>query len=101
MPDQPPTGTRLELPKGARPPFHVYVNGEEQAEGADYDIVDAEIVFRRPLVTTRRPEGLWKKFVMSTAGIGFYPRADTVDVHFTDAAGAAGVASGLSVRPDS
>jgi hypothetical protein len=99
MPDQAPTGTRLELPAGAAPPYHVYVNGQEQAEGVDYDVLGRELAFRRPLVTTRRPEGLWKKFVMSTAGIGFYPKADSVDIHYTDADGSPGVASGLSVRP--
>jgi hypothetical protein len=98
--DRPPTGTRLALPDGARPPFTVYVNGAEQHEGDDFAVEAGALRFARPLVTERRPESIFKKLVMSTAGIGFYRKADTVDLHYTDAGGAAAVASGLHVDPE-
>jgi hypothetical protein len=98
MAPEPVTGTRLALPAGAHPPFHVYVNGVEQAEGTDFAVEGGAIRFTRPLATERR-EGLWKKLVMSTAGIGFYAKADAVDVHFADGAGMPGVVSGLHVEP--
>jgi hypothetical protein len=99
MADAPVTGTRLPLPPGARGPFLVYVDGVEQGEGADYRLEADAIRFTRPLRTGRR-EGLWKKLVMSTAGIGFYGEAQTVDLHYTEASGVPGVASGLHVEPD-
>jgi hypothetical protein len=98
--DAPPTGTVVRLPAGAGPPFHVYVNGAEQVEGSDFAIEEGAVRFTRPLVARRRPEGALRKLVMSTAGIGFYSKADSVDVHYTDAQGRPGVASGLEAEPD-
>ena len=37
--------------------------------------------FTKPL-DAGRPEGLWQKLVMSTAGIGYYNHGDSIDVHF-------------------
>jgi hypothetical protein len=99
--DELATGKVVRLPAGAAPPFHVYVNGEEQIEGRDFAIEAAALRFTRPLAARRRPEGAFRKLVMSTAGIGFYSKADTVDVHYTDAEGRPGVASGLEVEPGS
>ena len=90
--DAPVTGTVLLLPAGAAAPFHVYVNGTEQVEGVDFAVEPGQLRFSRPLIAGRR-EGLWKKLVMSTAGIGFYGRGDSIDVHH-----AAGVATGLRVE---
>ena len=83
----------LRLPPDAVPPFHVYVNGAEKHEGSDFDLETGALRFRAPLVAGRR-EGVWKKLVMSTAGIGFYGRGDSVDVHHAN-----GVAVGLRVEP--
>ena len=91
--DEAPTGTVLRLPAGAAPPYHVYVNGTEQAEGTDFVVEEGQLRFTRPLGAGKR-ERVWKKLVMSTAGIGFYGRGDSVDVHH-----AAGVAVGLRVEP--
>jgi hypothetical protein len=98
--DDVPTGSLVRLPAGARPPFHVYVNGAEQAEGSDYTVEADAVRFMRPLVARRRPEGAFRKLVMSTAGIGFYSNADSVDIHYADADGRPGVASGLEVEPE-
>ena len=93
MADEPRTGTILRLPEDARPPYHVYVNGAERVEGTDYVVEDGVIRFTQPLNAGRR-EGMWKKLVMSTAGIGFYGRGDSIDVHYTG-----GVAVALRVEP--
>ncbi len=94
------TGTLLRLPAGARGPFHVFVNGAEQREGSDYAIDGDGLRFAVPLRFAGR-EGLWKKLVMSTAGIGFYGRGDAIDVHYTAADGATAVGTGLQVEPRS
>jgi hypothetical protein len=87
------TGTILRLPAAAAPPYVVYVNGAEKTEGTDYVVEEGLIRFTRPL-DAGRSEGLWKKLVMSTAGIGFYGRGDSIDVHH-----AGGVAIALRVEP--
>jgi hypothetical protein len=97
---EPVTGTRVALPADARPPFSVYVNGDQQTEGSDFVVADGAVRFTRPLSAARRPEGVGRKLVMATIGIGFYPKGDTVDVHYTGADGKPGVASGLTVEPD-
>ena len=38
-------GRRVRLPAGAEPPIKVFVNGTEQAEGADYTLRGNEILF--------------------------------------------------------
>ncbi len=92
------TGTILRLPPEAQPAFDVYVNGVALAEGTDYRFRDGAIHFVKPLEAGRR-EGLWQKLVMSTAGIGYYNRGDSIDVHFHRADGSAGVLSGKRVEP--
>ena len=54
--------------------------------------------FVKPL-DAGRPEGLWQKLVMSTAGIGYYGRGDSIDVHFHREDGSMGVVSGKRVEP--
>jgi hypothetical protein len=44
-------GRRVALPRGARGPFRVYVNGVEQVEGTDYEARGSELVFSRPILT--------------------------------------------------
>ena len=96
MGEQRVTGHRVPLPDGARGPFAVYVNGDEQREGDDYRIEDGRIVFARDLRWAKRT-GILGWAVMATAGVGFYEDMDVVDVHYRDARGGAQVASGLGV----
>lgn len=92
------TGTILRLPPEARPGFDVYVNGVAQVEGTDYTYRDGALCFTKPLDPGRR-EGLWQKLVMSTAGVGYYGRGDSIDVHFHREDGSTGVLSGKRVEP--
>ena len=46
-------GARVALPAGAEPPFRVYVNGEERAEGAGFIVEAAPCASRRR--STRSP----------------------------------------------
>jgi hypothetical protein len=92
------TGTILALPPEARLPFDVYVNGVQLTEGTDYTFEDGAIHFVEPL-DAGRPEGLWRKLVMSTAGIGYYNRGDSIDVHYQLPDGGMGVVSGKRVEP--
>lgn len=43
-------GSRVQLPDGVSRPFHVFVNGVEQAEGTDFTVTGAWIVFAQELV---------------------------------------------------
>ncbi len=88
----------MRLPADARPAFDVYVNGVAQTEGTDYTYRDGALHFTKPLDAGRR-EGLWQKLVMSTAGVGYYGRGDSIDVHFRREDGGIGVVSGKRVEP--
>ncbi len=90
-------GRVVLLPAGASGSLTVYVNGDEQAEGADYVREDGRIVFARDLRWARRT-GVLGWFLMATAGIGLYEDTDHVDLHWVDAAGVPGTAS-LRVEP--
>jgi hypothetical protein len=87
----------LPLPADARPPFDVFVNGVAQAAGTDYEFRDGALHFTKPLDAGKR-EGLWQKLVMSTAGVGYYGRGDSIDVHFHREDGTTSVISGKRVE---
>jgi hypothetical protein len=73
-------GRRVRLPGGAERPIHVFINGREQQEGADYTIHGREIVFSRPLVKEKVSGGRW--LAMTLGLFGSYGENETVDVHF-------------------
>jgi len=72
---------RVELPPEVRPPLEVFVNGVPQQEGADYELRDGALLFRRELAQEGRL-GLWRWF-LGAWGIGTYRRNDVVDVRYT------------------
>jgi hypothetical protein len=89
---------RVQLPRGVRPPFEVFVNGVPQQEGSDFDVApdrDA-LLFRRELVQEGRL-GFWRWF-LGAWGIGTYRRNDVVDVRY-QLDGRTLVAHGLTVDP--
>jgi hypothetical protein len=46
-------GSRVRVPDGASRPFQVFVNGVEQAEGTDFAVTGAWIVFAQELIAPR------------------------------------------------
>ena len=74
-------GERVKLPAGAEPPFAVFINGVEQTMGADYDIEDGEIVFRRPIVKEKVGTGRWLAMYLGLWGT--YRKNETVDLQFS------------------
>ena len=73
-------GRRVRLPSGAERPIHVFINGQEQADGADYTVHGRDIVFSRPLVKEKVSGGRW--LAMTLGLFGSYGKNETVDVHF-------------------
>jgi hypothetical protein len=90
-------GRRVRLPRGARRPIQVFINGSEQREGSDFTIHDELIVFSRPLVKEKVSRSRW--IAMTLGLFGSYGRNETVDVHFRRG-GKTQVISDAEVLPD-
>jgi len=73
-------GRRARLPRGAGEPIRVYVNGVEQARGADYDLSGGDLVFKRPIVKERVTPGRWMAMYLGL--FGTYRKNETVDVEY-------------------
>lgn len=73
-------GRRVRLPKGARPPFSVFVNGVEQTEGADYEVGPDAILFSRQIVKEKMDAGRW--LAMYLGLFGTYRKDETIDLQF-------------------
>lgn len=87
---------RVALPRGAEPPFRVFVNGVPQEEGRDYELVGHELHFFRPLEKERLGLGRWTAIFFGL--FGSYGRNDSVDVQYT-LGGRNAVATGLDIVP--
>jgi len=91
-------GRRVKLPRGAEPPFVIFINGVEQALGADYEIRGGEVVFSRPILKERKLSGIrWLSMLAGVAGT--YRKDETVDVQFTRD-GKTDLVSDLPILPD-
>jgi hypothetical protein len=86
-----------KLPRGARPPFRVFVNGVEQREGEDYTVRPGALVFNRALAQEGKL-GFWRWLVMFLGIAGTYRKHETVDVRY-EVNGKPTVATGLKVEP--
>jgi hypothetical protein len=77
-----PVGHRVTLPRGAQPPYEVFLSGVLQREGADYHVAAGrQIVFNRMLYKEGRLA--WWRWAAITIGLfGTYRRNDVVDVQF-------------------
>ena len=94
---------RVPLPRGAEPPYRVFVSGVPQEEGRDYEVEGRMLAFTRPLVKEGRL-GAWAWTLMFFNIRGSYRRNDSVDVQYT-LGGRPQVATGLDIvapggRPD-
>ena len=86
---------RVPLPRGAQPPFRVFVNGVLQEEGSDYELRGRELLFDRPLEKER--VGFWRWTAIVLNLFGSYGKNDTVDVQY-ELGGRKTVATGLDIR---
>lgn len=74
-------GERVRMPRGAEPPFAVFINGVQQTEGADYRVEGMEIVFTRPIVKEKMGTGRW--LAMYLGLFGTYRKDEKVDLQFS------------------
>jgi hypothetical protein len=74
----------VPLPRGAEPPYRVFVNGVPQEEGRDYllDQVQGVLVFRKHLEKEGRL-GVGRWTAMFLGLFGTYRKNDSVDVQYT------------------
>jgi hypothetical protein len=92
-------GAKVRLPRGAEPPFEVYVNGIPQVPGKDYEVRGDLLVFDRHLEKEGKL-GFWRWLSMALSIAGTYRRNDSVDVTYT-LGGRRQVATGLDIlSPD-
>jgi hypothetical protein len=71
---------RVSLPRGAEPPYRVFVNGVPQVEGDDYRLAGNELHFDRPLEKERLGVGRWAAMFLGLWGS--YGKNDSVDVQY-------------------
>jgi hypothetical protein len=75
----------VTLPADAREPVSVFAEGVELQPGRDYELRDRYVV----LITPLQPHApsVWRDFVTTAFGVGFYGRGAQLDVHFATASG--------------
>ncbi|MFL5896575.1 MAG: hypothetical protein ACJ76Z_15865 [Thermoleophilaceae bacterium] len=88
----------VRLPRGAEPPYEVYVNGVAQRAGEDYRVERDRLVFDRHLEKEGKL-GFWRWLSMALSIAGTYRRNDSVDVHY-NIAGNRQVAVALDILED-
>jgi hypothetical protein len=72
---------RVPLPRGAEPPYRVFVNGVPQEEGRDYVVEGGELLFEKPLAKEGKL-GFWRWLLMFLSIAGTYRKNDSVDVQY-------------------
>jgi hypothetical protein len=72
--------SHVKLPRGAEPPYRVFVNGVPQQEGADFKVVGDELHFARTLEKEKLGLGRWTAIFLGL--FGSYGRNDQVDVQY-------------------
>ena len=93
------TGERwlVPLPRGARPPYEVFVNGVPQREGEDYRVEGNALCFDRRLQKEGKL-GFFRWLSIFLGLVGTYRQNDSVDVHYT-VKGKHRVVTGLDIVP--
>jgi hypothetical protein len=72
--------SRVKLPRGAEPPYRVFVNGVPQREGTDFKVVGDELHFTRTLEKEKLGLGRWTAIFLGL--FGSYGKNDQVDVQY-------------------
>ena len=81
MPLKPGPRWTVPLPRGAEPPYRVFVNGVPQTEGADYTIDGHALSFPKHLEKEGKlGVGRWTAMFLGLWGT--YKKNDSVDVHY-------------------
>lgn len=70
----------VPLPRGAEPPYRVFVNGVPQRAGEDYEIEGHALQFTRHLEKEEVSVGRWAAIFLGLWGS--YKKNDSVDVHY-------------------
>jgi hypothetical protein len=73
----------VPLPKEARPPLRVFVNGVPQVEGRDYRIEGGALIFPRHLQKEGRI-GMFRWAAIFLGLFGTYRQNDSVDVQWEE-----------------
>ncbi len=84
------------MPRGAEPPFEVFINGVQQKPGEDYVVEGDRLVFSKSLEKEGKL-GFWRWLSMALSIAGFYGKTDSVDVHY-NLHGKRQVAVGLDIE---
>jgi hypothetical protein len=72
----------VPLPRGAEPPYQVFVNGVPQTQGVDYELRGHALLFGRPLAKEGRLGAVrWAGIFLGL--FGTYRKNDSVDVQYT------------------
>jgi hypothetical protein len=71
----------VPLPPGAEPPYRVFVNGVQQREGEDYELLGHTLAFNRPLKKEGKL-GFWRWLAMFLSVAGTYRQNDSIDVQY-------------------
>jgi hypothetical protein len=87
--------SRVKLPRGAEPPYRVFVNGVPQREGEDYEVVGDELHFAARLQKERLGLGRWAAIFLGL--FGSYGQNDQVDVQY-QLGGRTAHATGLDIQ---
>jgi hypothetical protein len=87
---------RVPLPRGAEPPYRVFVNGVPQREGVDYEVAETELRFTKPLEKEKLGVGRWTAIFLGL--FGSYGKNDSVDVQYRLGRREV-VATGLDILP--
>ena len=71
----------MPLPRGAEPPYQVFVNGVPQTQGVDYELRGHALLFGRPLAKEGRLGAVrWAGIFLGL--FGTYRKNDSVDVEY-------------------
>jgi hypothetical protein len=87
---------RVPLPRGAEPPYRVFLNGVPQEQGRDFEVVGSELHFSKPLEKERLGVGRWTAIFLGL--FGSYGKNDSVDVQYR-LSGRDVSATGLEILP--
>lgn len=86
----------VQLPRGAEPPYDVFLNGVQQTPGQDFELEGDRLIFPKRLEKEGKL-GFWRWLSMALSIAGSYGRNDSVDVHY-NLHGKRQVAVGLDIE---